>query len=498
MARDVEARAAVTLAESPLSEMSKNERIKVASQGLFYVDDGKSRHSFLDEVEALEKGESETLGGTAKELSKFFGIYKQQGRGERGKKTDDYFFMVRIRNPGGGRLSPSQWLALDDAAEQFADGTVRITSRQAVQYHHVYGPQLAPLIRHLNRSYAERGTLSACGDVNRNVMASPVDGLDPAGNPRLSELAVDIADALAPRSSAYFQVFVSDEEGRNAGPVNPEEPLYGEQYLPRKFKIGIAHPGDNSRRPPDPGHRPGSRCGGRRHLRRLPLGSATPAAGSGLTHNNPEDRSPTWASTSAVFRREQVVAACRGPSRCIQKDPRGAEGPKARRAGSTRFAGIGVDAVKAGAARAASTASSSRKCWQTPGASGRSELHHGWYEQRGGGNYVRTARSRPCVGSVPSAAASDSRGSRDPQNLGVILTRTAGRDPLRGRRIARRPSSEILDRPRCLPQSDAGFAGARRNAMACPAKPTCGLAMTDAENIIPTYLVRRHRGGRSR
>jgi len=126
---------AITLKSAELREMSKNETIKLESQGLFYVADPKQPHTFLDEMHALDREESPTIGSTAKELSKFFGIYKQQGRGERGKKTQDYFFMIRIKNPAGGRLRREQWLALDDAASKYADGTLRLTSRQAIQYH---------------------------------------------------------------------------------------------------------------------------------------------------------------------------------------------------------------------------------------------------------------------------------------------------------------------------------------------------------------------------
>jgi sulfite reductase beta subunit-like hemoprotein len=237
---------AASLKTATLAEMSENERIKAESQGLFYVADGESTHSFLDEVQKLDRREEASISGTAKELSKFFGIYKQQGRGERGRKTDDYFFMIRIKNPAGGRLSPRQWLALDDAADQFADGTLRLTSRQAIQYHHVYGPKLAPLMRHLNRHYRDGATVSACGDVNRNVMASPIDELDPSCAPRGLALAHEIAAELTPRSSSYFQIFVSDDQGRSQAPVNSDEPIYGAQYLPRKFKIGIAHPRDGS------------------------------------------------------------------------------------------------------------------------------------------------------------------------------------------------------------------------------------------------------------
>src|SRR5690606_972555 len=106
---------AVTLESSPLEEMSKNERIKVESRGLFFASDGTSRHAFAAEIDELERGERETVGAEARELSKFYGIYKQQERGERGRKTGDHIFMARIKNPAGGELTTAQWVALDDA-----------------------------------------------------------------------------------------------------------------------------------------------------------------------------------------------------------------------------------------------------------------------------------------------------------------------------------------------------------------------------------------------
>src|SRR5688572_11337768 len=229
--------APVTLADSALGEMSGNERIKRESRGLLVVSDGKGLHGFREEIDGLERGVLPTLSSTAKELSKFYGIYKQQVRGERGKKTHEYIFMARIKNPAGGRLSTAQWVALDDAADLFADGTLRITSRQGIQYHWVTGPKLGPLIRHLNRGYRGSATLGACGDVNRNVMCSPIDDLDPSCAPGGLDLAHVIAEELAPRTSAYFEVFLQGEAG-GLVPMNASEPIYGEQYLPRKFKIG--------------------------------------------------------------------------------------------------------------------------------------------------------------------------------------------------------------------------------------------------------------------
>jgi len=467
MARDVEARPAVTLADSELSEMSNNERLKVASKGLFFVDDGKSRHTFLDDIEALEKGETETLGGTAKEISKFFGVYKQQARGDRGKKTNDFFFMVRIRNPGGGRLAASQWIALDDAAQQYADGTLRITSRQAIQYHHVYGPSLGPLIRHLNRSYAKRGTLSACGDVNRNVMASPVDGLDPEHAPRGQDLATELADALAPQSTAYFQVFVSNEEGRNAGPVNSTEPLYGDHYLPRKFKIGIAHPTD------------GSVDVLTQDVGLVPVDSAGTSwdlytgGGLGMTHNNPKT-APHLGLYLGRIARDDVVEACRVI--VLLQKTHGERKDRKQARWKYTIRRLGVDAVKAALRSVHGIELEDAEPVPLP----KMQLHLGWHDQRGGGSYYGVSVESGRLKDEKRAAVREAV-----ETLGLSVVLTAQQDLLLCDVQDRAAVDAIFERH--------GVAGAdqvslvRANSMACPAKPTCGLAMTDAENILPVW-----------
>ena len=141
--------APVTLKTADVSAMSKNERIKVESKGLFYVS-AKRRGAHLPRRDHRpRRGEAKTIGNEAKELSKFFGIYKQQGRGERGKQDRRLLLHgARSRCPAGGYLTPAQWRRLHRRrADAYADGTLRITSRQGIQYHHVYGPKLAPLVR---------------------------------------------------------------------------------------------------------------------------------------------------------------------------------------------------------------------------------------------------------------------------------------------------------------------------------------------------------------
>jgi len=460
--------APVTLASSQLEEMSGNERLKRESKGLFVVADGKAPHTFRDELEALERSEAPTLSNTAKELSKFFGIYKQQVRGERGKKTHDYIFMVRIKNPAGGRLDADQWLALDEAAERFADGTLRITSRQGIQYHHVKGPGLAPLVRHLNRRYRKQATLGACGDVNRNVMCSPIDGLDPSHDCRGLELAHQIAEELAPKSSSYFEVFLSDGEGRSLAPMNPSEPLYGEQYLPRKFKIGIAHPTDNSIdvRTNDIGFVPVDAAGARFDL--------WTGGGLGMTHNNPRT-APLLAEYVGRVAREQVVDAARAIL-ILQRD-HGERGDRRQARWKYTLRRLGIAAVRS--ALKAEHGIALEDADAVPLAP--MQLHLGWHPQRGGLGYYGLSVENGRLQGAQRAAVREAV-----ERLGLSVVLTPQQDLILCDVADRAALEAILDAHGAL--RPERVSPVRANAMACPAKPTCGLAMTDAENVLPSYL----------
>jgi sulfite reductase (ferredoxin) len=462
----------VTLAAGDLAAMSKNERLKSESQGLFFVASPGNRHTFLDEVAGLERGERETLSGEAKELSKFFGIYKQQSRGERGKKTDDYIFMIRIKAPAGGAFDARQWAALDEAAERFADGTLRVTSRQGIQYHHVRGTGLAPLVRHLNRGYRKEATLGACGDVNRNVMCSPIDGLDPEHAPGGRELAIAIADELSPRSSAYFQIFASDAEGRNLGPMNSDEPLYGTQYLPRKFKVGIAHPTDNSVDvlTQDVGLVPvagnGSADG--------QLWDFYSGGGLGQTHNNAAT-APLLGLYLGRIRREQAVAATRAIA-ILQKE-NGERRDRRQARWKYTIRRLGVDKVKAELRGRFGIELEDASPVPLPPL----ELFLGWQRQRDGrhcyGLSVENGRVTPGVRRALREAV---------ESLGLSVRATPQQDLLLCD-VADRAALERILAAHGVRRSES-VSRVRRHAMACPAKPTCGLAMTEAERVLPSYL----------
>ncbi len=180
----------------------------------------------------------------SEQLLKFHGVYAQDDRDLRRARSLAgealaYSFMIRVAIPGG-RLTTAQWLALDRVADEVADGSIRLTTRQAVQFHGVAKHDLrhvaSTLHEHLMTSFA------ACGDVVRNTVTCPDLALSGAGDPR-RDVATRIARAFKPASRAHWEIFVDGVLA--ASGVDAEHDFYGETYLPRKFKIAIAHPEEN-------------------------------------------------------------------------------------------------------------------------------------------------------------------------------------------------------------------------------------------------------------
>jgi sulfite reductase (ferredoxin) len=473
---------AVTLQNADLSEMSKVERLKAQSSALLYVA-GRDRHPFSDEIEALTTGEAETLSGDAKELSKFFGIYKQQERGEAGRKTGDYIFMVRLKLPTGGELSPEQWVAIDDAAEGFANGTLRLTTRQGIQLHYVYGRKLGPLIRHLHGEYADRGyrltTLGACGDINRNTMCSPIDDLDPQLPLRSRELAHQIAAELAPQaaSESYYRIFLCDDQDRKIAPMTRDEPIYGDQYMPRKFKIAIAHPNDNSvdLLTQDVGYLP------------VVAGASVEeydlytGGGLGITHNQPKTQQLLGLYLGRVPR-EQVVETAKALA-ILQKE-NGERKDRRQARWKYTLRRLGTDSVKQLLRDRFGVELRDAAPQPIPPI----RLFHGWHREAGDGSWflglpIENGRLADGGGAGRRTAVRRVVGELE---LGVRVT------PNQDLLLCHVPEDRrawvdgVLAEHGVPAHSEIGLA--RRQSLACPAKPTCGLAMTEAEGILPHYL----------
>ena len=194
-------------------------------------------------VESLADPLTGALAEDDTQLTKFHGFYQQDDRDERAERTrrklePAWSFMIRVRVPGGV-TTPAQWLALDSLATTYANGTLRLTTRQAFQFHGVTKRNVKSTIRGINDSLLS--TIAACGDVNRNVMCTPLAETS-AVHEAAYKVAGDISEHLAPRTRAYHEIWLDGE--RVAGTAD-HEPIYGETYLPRKFKIALAIPPSN-------------------------------------------------------------------------------------------------------------------------------------------------------------------------------------------------------------------------------------------------------------
>ncbi len=170
---------------------------------------------------------------------KFHGSYQQDDRDLR-KAGKKYIMMVRGRIPGGV-MTAKQWCVFDDLATQYGNNTLRITTRQSIQFHGVVKGNLRPLIARINESLLS--TLAACGDVNRNVMAAPTPAYTKAREQVYAD-AQKVALALAPQTRAYHSIWIDGVQLDNQAAENKNfvDPLYGQTYLPRKFKIGFVIP----------------------------------------------------------------------------------------------------------------------------------------------------------------------------------------------------------------------------------------------------------------
>ena len=403
-------------------------------------------------------------------LLKFHGIYQGYDRDsatERKQRGDDklWQFMVRVRIPGG-RLTASQYLALDELADRYANGSLRITTRQSIQFHGVVKPGLKRTIAEINEALLT--TLAACGDVVRTVTTVPAPIRDPL-HQRLDEDARRLSTHLLPKTGAYHEIWLDGEK------LTPEqkapEPLYGERYLPRKFKVGLAVPEDNT-------------------IDVLTNDLAIVAlfeadrligynfllgGGHGMTHNKPKTY-PRLATAVAFIGPDDLLDAAAAVVR-LHRD----WGDR----GNRRHARLKYVIAERGEAWARERLSADlgkplepcrpMRDFQVPD-------HLGWHEQGDGRLYLGLP--------VASGRIVDNEHSRLRTALREIAARF-GADPIL------MPSQDIIlsniapaDRPAIAALLRANEARAaeellpiERWALACPALPTCGLALTEAERV---------------
>ncbi|MGH7707700.1 MAG: NADPH-dependent assimilatory sulfite reductase hemoprotein subunit [Vulcanimicrobiaceae bacterium] len=444
---------------------SKIEAIKSASRNL--------RGPIGDE---LANGASH-FSEPAVQLLKFHGTYQQENRDARAARKSTgqekaYQFMVRSRIPGGV-LTADQYLVHDDLAQRFGNGTVRLTTRQGIQLHGVLKGELRNTIHAINDALLS--TLAACGDVNRNVMGCPAPLRD-REHAGVSATAEAIANRLAPRSHAYHELWLDGERLPAEAPET--EPIYGPTYLPRKFKIGIAYPGDNciDVYTQDIGLVP-ELAGDRLTGFTLIVGG-----GMGMTHNKPQTypRAGTPLGFVTADRAQAAVEAIV----TVQRDYGDRSDRKhARMKYLIEERGIAWFRAEV----------ELRLGWalDEPHPVAFSELndHLGWHEQADGnwflGIFVQNGRVR------------DDGPARVRSGLNHVIRRFGPGVRITGQQnilltdilAADRAAVEASLREHGI-VADPNELGVRRYSMACPAAPTCGLAVAESERALPTVMDR--------
>ncbi len=229
--------------------MSDNNLLSPNSAPHSDVEDIKRRSDYLrgSLAETLLDRITGSIPEDDNRLMKFHGSYMQDDRDLRNERAKQkleaaYQFMLRVR-AAGGVVTPKQWLMMDDIAHKYANGSIRLTTRQSFQLHGIIKWNMKKTIQEINAHMLS--TLAACGDVNRNVMCNP-NPFQSDVHEQVYEWSCKISNHLDPRTRAYYEIWLDGEKVVDSQTNEDEqEPIYGPVYLPRKFKIGVAVPPNN-------------------------------------------------------------------------------------------------------------------------------------------------------------------------------------------------------------------------------------------------------------
>src|SRR5215207_3677438 len=218
-----------------LKNLSGVEKIKMKSDALR----GTLKDSLLDEVTGAVREHDHAL-------IKFHGMYERDDRDLReeraGQKLDKlYSFMIRLRIPGG-LITPEQWIAAHHVAGNYSTGVIKITTRQTIQLHGILKGDIKPTLKDFDAVSLD--SIAACGDVNRNVIASSHPSISPL-HKYIHDYASKLSAAHLPKTRAYYEVWLDEE--KLIDKKDEEDPLYQDRYLPRKFKIAVAIPPNNDK-----------------------------------------------------------------------------------------------------------------------------------------------------------------------------------------------------------------------------------------------------------
>jgi sulfite reductase (NADPH) hemoprotein beta-component len=429
------------------------------------------------------------LGEDDQTLIKYHGSYQQDDRDVRearrqAKLEPAYSFMIRTRTPGGV-VSPQQWLKLDAIATGYAERGLRITTRQAFQLHGVIKTELKATMQAINAALID--TLAACGDVNRNIAVAANPHLS-AAHAQVHAQAATLSRHLLPRSRAYYEIWLDEE--RVAGSGEEDEPVYGDRYLPRKFKIGFAIPPDND---VDVFAQDLGFIAILDETGALQGYDVAVGGGMGATHGDPETY-PRLGSIVGFVAPEQVTALAEAVI-TAQRDYGNREQRKRARLKYT-IDDRGLDWFAAEVQRRAGFALAPARAF----AFDHNGDRFGWVVGHDGREHLTL---RIPAGRIVDGAL-DGRGPEVTHLSGLreIARLLQAEGEAAEFRMTPNQNLTIANVPAALrARIDAlvsmhglgGFRSAgplRRDALACVALPTCGLAMAEAERYLPDFLDR--------
>lgn len=448
----------------------------------------------LNPVEVI-KAESRLLRGTILEdlstesdefakpntqLLKFHGTYQQDDRDSRAKKDGksgkQFSMMTRTRIPGG-RMNAEQFLAHLDLCDTLGNATLKCTTRQALQLHGIVKGDLKETIRRINDVHLS--TLAACGDVNRNIMCCPAP-VDDEAHAEMYRLTEALKDHLAPKSQAYYELWLKDDETGEeqlvGGGAPDEEPIYGPTYLPRKFKIAVALPHDNCTDiyTNDLGFLAVVRDG-------KVIGYNVSVGGGLGTTPSAKKTFPALAKRMAFVTPDQAVGVAEAVVK-VQRDHGNREDRKVARM-KYLIAEKGIEWFRAQVEKY--FGSKLQDCTEDEVQA--VDDHMGWFPQGDGkffyGWNIENGRlfdneERRWKSAIREICAELNPGIRLTAHQSILFTDLDESD---------RPKLEAIIKKCGIPLTNE-ISTVRRWSMACVALPTCSLAVTESERVLPSLM----------
>ena len=405
-------------------------------------------------------------------LVKFHGIYQQDNRDLRNERRKQkleelYSFMIRARIPGGVATS-DQYKILAKIAQNYSNSSLRMTTRQAYQWHGVFKQNLKQTIADINSSLLD--TLAACGDVNRNVMSNPLPETS-ALHAEVFDWTKKISEHLLPETNAYHEIWLDGKKVETT-----KEPIYGDTYLPRKFKIAVAIPPYNDV-----------------DVFANDLGfiaiidnekligfDVSVGGGMGTTHNDNETY-PRVANVIGFCTPEQVLDVAENVVK-VQRDYGDRVVRKLARLKYT-IDRLGLDNFK--------THLNDYLAWDLAEAKGFEFTHngdrYGWLQTEDGkwhvnlyihsGRIIDNERSKLFTGLLAIADIHDGEFRITP-NQNLIISNIASGNKAKVAELIEEFNISIGEKETPV----------RLNSLACVAFPTCSLAMAEAERYLPSLI----------